>query len=1191
MLHFAPLVLLSLLQTPAQPGESTPAPWTAQRYDETLGGHPDVDQASRSATFNEAASQTALELPPIFSDHMVIQRDKPVTIWGHAAPDGQVEVKFGDQSATAQVDTEGNWSLTLDATPATSTGLPLTVHATHGDRTEEVTLHDVVCGDVWLCAGQSNMRWRVSQATEAAELLEGASLPNLRLLDFEGRLYPDSTTYELEFLQELTAANYYTTEGWSRSTQDVAKTYSAVAFAFGRRLTLDLGVPIGLVHNAIGGVPVESYLPAGGKSVDPTVREVMDSWLTDGRYPAWCLQRVNQNLAAWLQHPTGARPHHPFEPSFLYEAGIEPLRRFPIKGVIWYQGESNATSTASGPATEKARNKAAFISLINGFREAWNDPGLPFYFVQLPGLDRQWPLFREMQSEVAREVPNTGMAVSIDLGHPTNVHPGRKAPVGERLARLALAETYSADVTPTGPTVREIRPQGQRLRIQFDHAVGLRTSDRKPIREFEVAGKEQMFRPAWATIDGDGVLVSSPDVEQPSAVRYAFRNDPDTNLVNGELLPASPFRSDEWPITPTKPQTGQTSFEDAEVGEFRKLKLEFGRLEAGSGHAAITDRFARTGTQCLHLLGGDDRQLTLTPSDRTSRLLSFWAERWTRNGPFEFRVEARVRGKWNEIYNGDKIIRVGARLLSHVQLELPVGTSEVRLRSRSPANSGVLIDDLQFEVGSPMRVLSSSHASWTAPALHGRSDNPVTMVSIATSGSLSPLSMLKCKVDIPQDVRLSDIAQVRVIHESGEAFGEPQAAARSMIFEGRRALQSGVNHFRISLELTAHASLDRRVMAACSKLTFSNRKTIQPDGHPTAQRIGVALRTTGQDNCHTYRIPGFATTKAGTLIAVYDNRYSSSGDLPGDIDVGMSRSTNGGRTWEPMRVIMDMGRDAKWRFDGIGDPAVLIDRVTGAIWVAATWSHGNRSWNGSGPGLEPMDTGQFMLVRSDDDGLTWTKPINITHQVKDPAWRFVLQGPGKGITLRDGTLVFPAQFRSSDASPFKGKPFSTLIWSKDRGETWNIGTGVKADTTEAQVVELGDGTLMINCRDNRRGSRSVYTTQDLGSTWQVHSSSRSALPEPTCMASLIRLEHEEFGPLLMFSNPATRTDRRDMTLKVSRDEGHSWPTRWHTLYDQRPGFGYSCLTRIDEEHIGVLYEGRREIYFLRLSIRDLIPTK
>ncbi len=1122
---------------------------------------------------------------------MVLQRDKPVTVWGRATPSARVEVKFGDRSAIAQTNTEGHWSLVLDAIPANSMGRPLSVHATHADKAEEVILHDVVCGDVWLCAGQSNMRWRVNQATESAELLEGADLPNLRLLDFEGRLYPNSTAYDPEFLKELTAANYYATEGWLRSTEEAAKTYSAVAFAFGRRLTLDLNVPIGLVHNAIGGVPVESYLPTAGESVDPKVREIMDSWLTDERYPAWCLQRVNENLSAWLQDPTGARPHHPFQPSFLYEAGIAPLRRFPIKGVIWYQGESNATATASGPAADKALNKAAFISLIHGFREAWNDSGLPFYFVQLPGLDREWPLFREMQAEVAEEVPGTGMAVSIDLGHPTNVHPGRKAPVGERLARLALAGTYSADVTSTGPTVREVQPQGRRVRVLFDHAVGLRTSDSEPIREFEVAGEEQVFRPAWATIDGDAVLVSSPDVKQPSAVRYAFRDDPDTNLVNADLLPAIPFRSDRWAISPAEPQAGRTSFENAEVGEFRDLKLEVGRLEAASGHAAITDRFARTGTQCLHLLGGNDRELTLKHSDRASRLLSFWAERWTRNEPFEFRVEARARGKWSEIYNGDKVIRVGARLLSHVQLELPVGTSEIRFRSRSPENSGVLIDDLRFEVARPMQVLDCSHASWTAPALLGRSDNPVTKVSIATSGTLKPLSILKCTVEIPQEIRLSDISQVRVIHASGEVFGKPQAAARSMTFSGKQALQAGVDHFLISLELTANASLDRQVAAACSKLTLSNRKTIRPDGGPTAQRIGVALRVAGQDDCHTYRIPGFATTKAGTLIAVYDNRYGSSGDLPGDIDVGMSRSTTGGRTWEPMRVIMDMGSNSKWRFDGVGDPSVLVDRVTGAIWVAATWSHGNRSWNGSGPGLEPVETGQFMLVRSDDDGLTWTKPFNITRQVKDPAWRFVLQGPGKGITLSDGTLVFPAQFRSADDSPFTGKPFSTLIWSKDRGETWNIGTGVKPDTTEAQVVELGDGTLMINCRDNRRGSRSVYTTRDLGATWRVHSSSRSALPEPTCMASLIRLEHEEFGPLLLFSNPATRTDRRDMTLKVSRDEGRSWPSRWHTLYDQRPGFGYSCLTRIDEEHVGVLYEGRRELYFLRLSIRDLIQTK
>jgi sialidase-1 len=439
--------------------------------------------------------------------------------------------------------------------------------------------------------------------------------------------------------------------------------------------------------------------------------------------------------------------------------------------------------------------------------------------------------------------------------------------------------------------------------------------------------------------------------------------------------------------------------------------------------------------------------------------------------------------------------------------------------------------------------------------------------------------------------------KVRLYYTRGGAFstrrlfGAESAPARDLVFKGNQELQPGANQFWISLELAKGASLDRRVSADCLELKFADGTKTKPDGTGQRQRIGVAVRTAGQDDCHTYRIPGLATTNKGTLIAVYDCRYKGSGDLPGDIDVGMSRSTDGGTTWEPRRVIMDMGRDKSWRFDGIGDPAVLVDRVTGAIWVAATWSHGNRSWRGSGPGLTPKETGQLMLARSDDDGKTWSRPINITRQVKDPRWRFVLQGPGKGITLRDGTLVFPAQYRSADDSPFAGKPFSTLIYSKDRGKTWKIGTGVKVDTTEAQLVELASGELMINCRDNRRGSRSVYTTRDLGRTWQVHPTSRTALPEPVCMASLIRVKHAQAGPLLLFSNPATRSGRFNMTLKVSSDEGTTWAANRHTLYDERKGSGYSCLTLVDEDHVGVLYEGRRELYFLRFPIAELVADR
>ena len=341
------------------------------------------------------------------------------------------------------------------------------------------------------------------------------------------------------------------------------------------------------------------------------------------------------------------------------------------------------------------------------------------------------------------------------------------------------------------------------------------------------------------------------------------------------------------------------------------------------------------------------------------------------------------------------------------------------------------------------------------------------------------------------------------------------------------------------------------------------------------QRIGYAVRQRGDDGSKAFRIPGLATTNKGTLIGVYDVRYRTGGDLPGDIDVGMSRSTDGGQTWEPMKAIMDMGNDPQWRYDGVGDPAVLVDRGNGRIWVVGTWSHGNRSWHGSGQGMSPEETGQLMLTYSDDDGLTWSKPINITKQVKKSEWHFLLQGPGAGITMKDGTIVFAAQYQDGDKKADgskRGTPFSTILYSKDHGKSWKVGTGIKSNTTEAQVVELNDGSLMLNCRDNRGGARTVGVTKDMGKTWVMHPTDSKALNEPVCMASLLSM-----GERLIFSNPNTRRGRYNMTIKVSEDEGMTWPDDWHSLYDSRNGSGYSCLAPIGKDHVGVLYEGPTEL--------------
>ncbi|MDF1852486.1 MAG: sulfatase-like hydrolase/transferase [Verrucomicrobiales bacterium] len=643
-----------------------------------------------------------------------------------------------------------------------------------------------------------------------------------------------------------------------------------------------------------------------------------------------------------------------------------------------------------------------------------------------------------------------------------------------------------------------------------------------------------------------------------------------------------------------------TSFEEAAAGGFEELELEAMQLFAELGHAEIDATHAFRGKQCLRLLGGEDRSVVIHLQDTVAKnsVLGFQAERWTRRDPFRFEILAREReeDEWQPLYDGSKEVKVGRAFLSAVRVSAPFSIGQLKFISSTPEGSGVLIDDLQVLDPKPMRITGRTLLQRRHPVLIGKEENAVLGIRLEVEGTLGPAPVVSELILSSEGTdNLQNIDSAQVFYAGSEltvqgalSFGDRVAPQDQWKVKGEQALSPGENYFWISYRLKPSASLDDEVDAGCLSLTIDGVEhdfaLVSPDG---GKRIGYALRQLGQDGVHSTRIPGLVTTNSGTLLAVYDNRNRAGGDLPGDIDVGLSRSMDGGQTWSPMRVIMDMGDDPKWNYEGVGDPAILVDRVTGTIWVAAIWSHGNRGWHGSGPGMEPEETGQLMLARSDDDGSTWSDPINITKQVKDPKWRFVLQGPGNGITMSDGTLVFPAQFRGENREPVNGKPFSTLIYSKDRGKTWKIGTGVKIDTTEAQLVELGDGSIMINCRDNRGGSRSVHTTTDLGKTWKEHPTSRSALPEPVCMASLIRAETKAYGPLLFFSNPPQANGRRNMTIKVSDDEGLTWPEKWHTLVDER-FTAYSCMTPVGENHIGLVYEAPGELYFVCYSIEELL---
>lgn len=487
------------------------------------------------------------------------------------------------------------------------------------------------------------------------------------------------------------------------------------------------------------------------------------------------------------------------------------------------------------------------------------------------------------------------------------------------------------------------------------------------------------------------------------------------------------------------------------------------------------------------------------------------------------------------------------------------------------------------------------------PALAGDKEVVLYLLNIYFQEGTEKTILKNIAVNFTQDSQTDCISSLKIYQAGapGMVFGTLQKPGTSTTISGSQFLSTGINSLNLGFVIKTDASLTNKFEIEDIVLSFSNSPTVRisPDSK-FVNRPALLLRAVGQDQVHTYRIPGLATTNKGTLIAVYDNRYLNSGDLQGDIDVGMSRSTDGGQTWSAMKKVLDMGDygGLPQEQNGIGDPSVLVDQTTSTIWVAGLWVSGipgQSAWNGSGPGLKPGETGQFVLTKSEDDGLSWSQPINITKQCKNPAWKLFFQGPGKGITLADGTLVFPAQFKDAQAVPW-----STVICSKDHGKTWTVGTGAKSNTTESQVVQLADGSLMLNMRDDRNrtekgdnNGRAVAVSKDLGQTWITHASSNSALQESNCMASLIStkiLIGGTYKEVLFFSNPNVKTTRAHMTIKVSLDQGLTWPISYQAELNSADSFGYSCLTMVDEKNLGILYEGTRDLYFQKIPVADLI---
>lgn len=433
---------------------------------------------------------------------------------------------------------------------------------------------------------------------------------------------------------------------------------------------------------------------------------------------------------------------------------------------------------------------------------------------------------------------------------------------------------------------------------------------------------------------------------------------------------------------------------------------------------------------------------------------------------------------------------------------------------------------------------------------------------------------------------------------------------------GSLQLEKGTNYIWLTAKVRPFKELDKVFQVAVSGVSLPGLQfKASLSGKFSSYRPAIAVHRAGGEGVHTSRIPGIITAKDGSLITVYDARRDQGRDLQGDIDIGVSRSVDGGHSWLPMEIAIDMGTygGLPEKFNGVSDANILLDERTGTIYVAGLWMYGvldetgtwypgvkdgreihNHQWKnkGSQPGFGIKQTSQFLMVKSEDNGLTWSKPINLTN-IKKKEWWLWAPAPGHGITLQDGTLVVPSQGRDET-----GKAFSNITYSKDGGKTWKTSNPALAEsTTECMAVQLDNGEIMLNMRSNYNSDhkgddngRAIAVTKDLGETWTEHPTSHRALIEPTCMASIHKHIYQSGGKaksLLVFCNPASKFVRAAITLKSSDDNGSSW--RPKVLLDEGKGRGYSCITSVDEDTIGVFYESSQaDLIFQRIPLKELL---
>ncbi|MEM9940648.1 MAG: sialate O-acetylesterase [Planctomycetota bacterium] len=500
------------------------------------------------------AQDFPFKLAGIFGDHMVLQRDRPIPIWGWGKVGSKVSLKLGTTETATTVDSDGKWLAELTAMPA---GGPYELTVTQ--LGQSLNRSDILIGEVWLCSGQSNMAMTVSRCQDFDNEKSLANIPSIRMMTVAKNASPDI---------ELDCKG-----AWEIASPDTVGSFSGTAWFFGRKLHEELDVPIGLINSSWGGTDVAAWTSLKVQKSNPNLNAKFEAYeSTVKNYDEEkSNQRFEKSLADWLQkkknnEKVGRRPRKPINPlvnqnrpSNLFNGMIHPLIPYGIRGAIWYQGERNSKTIASGELYE-----VQLKTMIQDWRSRWQIGDFPFLAVQLPNFKKPqqaatensgWVMLRESQMNTL-ELPNTGLAVTTDVGMANDIHPKNKQAVGNRLALWALGTTYEKSIVFSGPLYSSVQFSQNhqsigKCQVKFKHiGKGLKTSDGQPIRGFAVAGNDKIFHSAQADLGPQGktMIITSGQVLEPAAVRYNWKNNPDGNLVNSADLPAAPFRTDDWKI-------------------------------------------------------------------------------------------------------------------------------------------------------------------------------------------------------------------------------------------------------------------------------------------------------------------------------------------------------------------------------------------------------------------------------------------------------------------------------------------------------------------------------------------------------------------------------------------------------------------------------------------------------------------